>query len=73
MRIFDKILDVYYDVVFKVEDLVSTVKYKALDLVDSIRGHKSELDNWSNKELDLQVEEPVKKVKKKKASKKKKK
>lgn len=73
MKLFDKVLDAYYDVVFRVEDLISTVKYKVVDLVDSVKGHKSELDNWSSKELDLVDEEPVKKIKKKKKTSKKKK
>jgi len=73
MKLFDKVLDAYYDIVFRVEDLISTVKYKVVDLVDSVKGHSSELDNWSSKELDLVDEEPVKKIKKKKTSKKKKK
>lgn len=71
MKLFDKILDVYYDVVFRVEDLITTVKYKVVDLVDGIRGHKSELDAYVGQEIDLVQEKPVKKTKK--TSKKKKK
>lgn len=74
MKLFDKIVDVYYDIVFRVEDLVSTVKYKALDLVDAVKGHKSELDQYVGQEIDI-IEEDIKpkvKKKKKKTSKKKK-
>jgi len=73
MKLFDKILDVYYDVVFKVEDLATTVKYKVVDLIDGIKGHKSSLDAYVGQEIDLVQKEPVKKTKKKKTSKKKKK
>jgi len=72
MRLFDKVLDAYYDVVFRVEDLINTVKYKALDLVDSVKGHKEDICTWETEEV-VPVEEPVKKKKKKKTSKKKKK
>lgn len=73
MKLFDKVLDAYYDVVFRLEDIVSTVKYKVLDLVDTVKGHKSDLDKWTDQEIDLTPVEPVKKTKKKKTSKKKKK
>lgn len=73
MKLFDKVLDAYYDVVFRLEDIVSTVKHKVLDLVDTVKGHKSDLDKWTDQEIDLTPVEPVKKTKKKKTSKKKKK
>lgn len=74
MKLLDKVVDVYYDVVFRVEDLVDSVKYKVLDLVDAVKGHKSELDNLVGQEIDL-VQDDVKpktRKKKKKTSKKKK-
>lgn len=60
MSLFDKILDVYYDVTFRVQDLVDTVRYKAVDLVDAVKGHKENLE-IAYDEIDVK---PVKKRKK---------
>jgi len=67
MSLFDKILDVYYDVSFRVQDLVDTVKFKTSNLVNAVKGHKEDLDI----ELEEIVSKPTKK--RKKTSKKKKK
>lgn len=71
MKLFDKVLDAYYDTIFRVEDLIDTVKYKVLDLVDSVKGHNQDVCTWDTEDV-VASEEPVKK-KKKKTSKKKKK
>ena len=67
MSLFDKILDVYYDITFRLEDLVNTVKYKAEDLVDSVKGNKKKFEV----EFEESFAKPAKK--RKKTSKKKKK
>lgn len=63
MRLFEKLSDIYYDLTFRVQDTVDTIKYKVQDLVAAVRGHKSELDNYVSEELFV-TEEPVKKTKK---------
>lgn len=60
MSLFDKILDVYYDVTFRVQDLVDTVKYKTSNLVNAVKGHKEDLDI----KLEEIVFKPAKKRKK---------
>lgn len=69
MKLFDKIVDVYYDWAFGVTDLFDTVKYKIQDLVEAVRGQGHDVveeEPWA----PLEVEKPKKK--KKKTSKKKK-
>ena len=68
MKLFDKILDVYYDVTWRVTDLVDTVKYKTLGLVAKLKGHKDDSENIIEEEIVL----PEKPRKKKTAKKKKK-
>ena len=58
MKLFDKILDVYYDVTWRVTDLV-----------DKIKGHKADIEDIIEEEI---VIKPKKTTKKKSAKKKKK-
>lgn len=66
MNIFDKILDAYYDVRFKVEDAYYAIRYKITDLVNGVK-------NTSDKVVKELEEEFVKPAKRKKAKTKKKK
>ena len=63
MKLFDKIVDVYYDLAFRVTDLVDTVKYKVQDLVEAAKGQKCELVE-EDLYVPLEVEKPKKKKKK---------
>jgi len=72
MNIFDKILDLYYNVVFRVEDVASSLRYKVLDTVDHLKGNKSTFD-YSAEKIEILPELVVKKTKKSRKSSKKKK
>jgi hypothetical protein len=70
MNLFDKVLDAYYDIRFKIEDTIDSIKFRVSDIVDGVKGCKDE-NSDANDTFD--IEEPVKPKKKKKAKAKKKK
>lgn len=69
MNLFDKVLDAYYDIRFKIEDTIDSIKFRVSDIVDGVKGYKDE--NTDDPAFDF--EEPIKPKKKKKAKAKKKK
>lgn len=69
MNLFDKVLDAYYDIRFKIEDTIDSIKFRVSDIVDGVKGYKDE--NADDHTFDF--EEPVNPKKKKKAKAKKKK